>query len=219
MERNTTCTMIVNPTSGKERAPKYIPLLNSVLAKTYDDIIIRLTNKSGDAQDFARQAAEQNRDVICMGGDGTINEVINGMVPVKSRSAFGFVPFGTVNDLARALGIPRSPKGAIRTFENAVITPVDVGKINGQYFINIVAAGLLPEAMSQVTIKEKTLFGSMAYFMKAVQIFPKQKSYHFRMKRKTVRLFRLHHRSLPACLRILQAVSAISSQKKNVIPV
>ena len=74
MERNTTCTMIVNPTSGKERAPKYIPLLNSVLARTYDDIIIRLTNKSGDARNFARQAAEQNRDVICMGGDGTIKE-------------------------------------------------------------------------------------------------------------------------------------------------
>lgn len=182
MERNTTCTMIVNPTSGKERAPKYIPLLNSVLARTYDDIIIRLTNKSGDARNFARQAAEQNRDIICMGGDGTINEVINGMVPVQSRSAFGFVPFGTVNDLACALGIPRSPKGAIRTFENAVITPIDVGKINDQYFINIVAAGLLPEAMSQVTIKEKTLFGSMAYFMKAVQIFPKQKSYHFRIE-------------------------------------
>ena len=52
MERNTTCTMIVNPTSGKERAPKYIPLLNSVLTKTYDDIIIRLTNKSGDARRF-----------------------------------------------------------------------------------------------------------------------------------------------------------------------
>lgn len=184
MERNTTCTIIVNPTSGKERAPKYIPLLHSILSKKYEDIIIKLTEGPGEAKKFAKQAAESNRDIICMGGDGTINEVINGMVPVNSNSALGFVPFGTVNDLARALGIPRSPKEAIKIFENATVTSIDVGKINDQYFINIVAAGLLPEAMSQVTIKEKTLFGSMAYFMKAFQVFPKQKSYHFRIEEK-----------------------------------
>lgn len=106
------CTVIVNPTSGHERAPRYIPLLHSVLSKRFDDIIIRLTEKPLDATNFAREAAEQGRDVICMGGDGTINEVINGMVPVDSESTFGFVPFGTVNDLARALHIPRSPPGS-----------------------------------------------------------------------------------------------------------
>lgn len=63
-----------------------------------------------------------------MGGDGTINEVINGMVPVRSDSCFGFIPFGTVNDLARALHIPRSPQGAIRMLEQAKRTTIDVGK-------------------------------------------------------------------------------------------
>lgn len=107
-----------------------------------------------------------------MGGDGTINEVINGMVPVRSDSCFGFIPFGTVNDLARALHIPRSPQGAIRMLEQAKRTTIDVGKINDRYFINIVAAGLIPEAVSEVTIKEKTLFGSLAYFMKGFQALP-----------------------------------------------
>ena len=117
-----------------------------------------------------------------MGGDGTINEVINGMVPVRSDSCFGFIPFGTVNDLARALHIPRSPQGAIRMLEQAKRTTIDVGKINDRYFINIVAAGLIPEAVSEVTIKEKTLFGSLAYFMKGFQALPKQHSYHFHIR-------------------------------------
>ncbi len=176
------CTVIVNPTSGRERAPRYIPLLHSTLAKRFDDITIKLTEKAGDATAFAKAAAEERRDVICMGGDGTINEVINGMAPVGSESAFGFIPFGTVNDLARALHIPRSPQGAIRMLETAVKTNIDVGKINDQYFINVVAAGLIPEAVSEVSIKEKTLFGSLAYFMKGVQVLNKQKSYHFKIE-------------------------------------
>ena len=120
-----------------------------------------------------------------MGGDGTINETINGIVPVKnSTSTFGFVPFGTVNDLARALHIPRSPKGAIRMLKNATKTKIDVGKINKRYFINVVAAGLIAETVGKVTIKEKTLFGSMAYFMKALQVINKQPSYRFKIEMK-----------------------------------
>lgn len=182
MDMNKNCTIILNPTSGRERAPRYLPLLHKVLSKKYEDINVKITEGPDEARIFARQAALENRDVVCMGGDGTINEVINGMVPVKSNSAFGFIPFGTVNDLARALGIPRSPKGAIRMLRDSKVKPIDVGRINDRYFINIVAAGLLPEAMSQVTIKEKTLFGSMAYFMKAFQVLPKQKSYHFKIE-------------------------------------
>ena len=182
MTESTRCTIIVNPTSGRERAPRYIPLLHTTLAKRYDNITIKLTEKAGDATEFARIAAEKGRDVICMGGDGTINEVINGMVPVESPSAFGFIPFGTVNDLARALHIPRSPQGAIRMLEHAVKTKIDVGKINERYFINVVAAGLISEAVSEVSIKEKTLFGSLAYFMKGMQVLNKQRSYHFKIE-------------------------------------
>lgn len=176
------CTVIVNPSSGHERAPRYIPLLHSVLSERFEDITIKLTGGPGDATCFAREAAIANHDIICMGGDGTINEVINGMVPVQSDSTFGFIPFGTVNDLARALHIPRSPKGAIQMLAKAKKTKIDVGKVNDRYFINVVAAGLISQAVSEVTIKDKTLFGSLAYFMKAMQVLNKQKSYHFRIE-------------------------------------
>ncbi|MFR6111620.1 MAG: acylglycerol kinase family protein [Dialister invisus] len=109
MENVKRCLVIVNPTSGRERAPKYIPLLSSVLSKRYDDVSIKLTQKAGDAK-ISPAAPRKNKDIICMGGDGTINEVINGMVPVRSDSCFGFIPFGTVNDLARALHIPVRPR-------------------------------------------------------------------------------------------------------------
>lgn len=183
MKKTGRCIMIVNPTAGRERAPRYIPLLNAVLAEKYEEVFIKLTEGAGDATKFARKAAKENCDIICMGGDGTINEVINGIVSVEnSTSTFGFIPFGTVNDLARALHIPRSPQGAIRMLKDAVKTNVDVGRVNDRYFINVVACGLISEAVSQVTIKEKTLFGSLAYFMKGIQVLNKQKSYHFKIE-------------------------------------
>ena len=180
MNHTDTAVIIINPTAGRERAPRYLPLLQEVLSRHYKTVMTRKTEKAGDATSFARAAADAHHDVICMGGDGTINEVINGMVAVHdSPSVFGFIPFGTVNDLARALHIPRSPMSAIRMLETAVVTRADVGRINDRYFINIVAAGLIPEAVSQVTIQEKTLFGSLAYFMKGFQVLSRQKSYRF----------------------------------------
>ena len=187
MEKEGQCTIIMNPTAGHERAPKYLPLLQEVLEKRFKEVEVKITEKPGDATTFAREAALAGRDVICMGGDGTINETINGMVPVDSPSTFGFIPFGTVNDLARALHIPRSPKGAIRMLETAVRTKIDVGKVNDRYFINVVAAGSISEAVGKVTIKEKTLFGSLAYFMKGATVLNKQKSYHFKVETDTGR--------------------------------
>lgn len=174
MKHSDRCLVIVNPTSGKERAVHFIPLLASVLSERYRDVSFKLTQKENDAKHFAREAALHGIDVICMGGDGTINEAINGIVPVESPSVFGFIPLGTVNDLARALQIPRTPKAAIEMLRRAKISPIDVGRANDRYFTNIVAAGLIPDAVSQVTIKEKTRFGSLAYFMKGVQVFPRQ---------------------------------------------
>lgn len=179
LNQTDTAVIIINPTSGRERAPRYLPLLQEVLSRRYAHVITKETGGAGDATAFAREAAEHRFNIVCMGGDGTINEVINGMMQVESSSVFAFIPFGTVNDLARALHIPRSPRGAIRMLETAEETRIDVGRVNGRYFINIVAAGLIPEAVSQVSIKEKTLFGSLAYFMKGIQALPRQKSYPF----------------------------------------
>lgn len=187
MEKEGKCTIIMNPTAGHERAPKYLPLLQEVLKKRFNEVDVKVTGKPGDATTFAMEAAKAGRDVICMGGDGTINETINGMVPVDSPSTFGFIPFGTVNDLARALHIPRSPKGAIRMLETAVRSKVDVGRVNNRYFINVVAAGSISEAVGKVTIKEKTLFGSLAYFIKGATVLNKQKSYHFKVETDTGR--------------------------------
>ena len=180
MHHTDTAVIIVNPTSGRERAPKFLPLLQTTLAEKYEHVVTKETTAKGDAERWAAEAAKENFDVFCMGGDGTVNETVSGILSAEgTETVFGFIPLGTVNDLARALHIPRFPVGAIRMLKTATQTKIDIGRINDRYFINIVAAGLIPEAVSQVTIREKTIFGSLAYFMKGLQVLGKQPNYRF----------------------------------------
>lgn len=177
------CILIVNPTAGKERAIRFTPELKSILSSRFDTVQVQITKKPGDAVTFAREAALEGVDaVFCMGGDGTINETINGLAQADCGTAFGFIPFGTVNDLARALHIPLDPHHAIEILKTARLLPIDVGKINDHYFINIMAAGTLPDAVGNVSIEEKTRLGSFAYFIKALRVLQHQQSHIFRIE-------------------------------------
>lgn len=110
----STCTLIVNPSSGGEKATGYLGLMKTQLSRMFEEVIVKETEKQGDAVSFAQEAASQGHEaVFCMGGDGTVNETINGLASAGKNVSFGFVPLGTVNDLARAIGIPLDPDQAI----------------------------------------------------------------------------------------------------------
>lgn len=175
--------LIVNPSSGKEKGAKYKDMTKEVLEKRYEEVVVKETEKGGDATDFAFDAAKQGFDaVVAMGGDGTLNEVINGLAPHDNRPAFGFIPLGTVNDLARSLGIPRKPEKAIKALEKAVLKPMDLGKIEDSYFMNVVAAGMIAQAVDKVDVEQKTKFGSFAYFFEGVKAFNKGELLHFQVE-------------------------------------
>ncbi len=160
------CTLIVNPSSGGEMASSYLELMETQLRNMFEEVTVKETGKQGDAMKFAYEAAKNGHEaVFCMGGDGTVNETINGLAAAGTDVSFGFVPLGTVNDLARALGIPLDPGQAIEMFETAVLLDLDIGKVNDRYFVSNVAAGAIPEAVEEVSVEQKTKLGPLAYFI------------------------------------------------------
>ncbi|MEW8971234.1 MAG: diacylglycerol kinase family protein [Mesobacillus sp.] len=164
--------IILNPSSGKEKAADYAEKIEETLRDRYDDIDIRRTEKEGDAEAFATEACLSLYDaVIAMGGDGTINEAINGLAEQKHRPALGIIPLGTVNDFARALNIPLDPYEAIAILNEHNLRPVDIGKINEHYFANVIAVGAIAEASYNVSPEMKTRLGSLAYFMEGAKSF------------------------------------------------
>lgn len=162
--------LIVNPSSGNEEAKKLADSVKAKLAHSYDKVTVKYTEKSGDAAKFAREGAHLKVEtVFVMGGDGTVNEGISGLAEQEYRPDFSFIPLGTVNDLARAVGIPLDPEEAIAQLTHLEKKPLDIGKVNDHYFCNVVAIGTIPAAVQQVGSQEKTRLGPLAYFLEGAK--------------------------------------------------
>jgi diacylglycerol kinase (ATP) len=104
--------IIVNPTAGSGRAAKLLPWIRERLAHR-PDAELHITGHPGEAEELAARAADDGCDrVVAVGGDGTIQEVVNGILGADARPAVGIVPVGSGNDLARSLGLPADPAEA-----------------------------------------------------------------------------------------------------------
>lgn len=141
----------------------------------------RLTFEGGDARRFACEAAEAGVDlVIAGGGDGTVNEVANGLHDCIDRAAergddtprlprLGVIPLGTGNDLAGALGLPMEPDQAVAVAMAGTPLRADVAEVNGRRFLNVSTGGLGAEATEEASEESKRVLGSLAYVVSGVR--------------------------------------------------
>lgn len=132
----------------------------------------RLTFEGGDGVRFARAMARRGADrIIAVGGDGTVNEVVNGALSVDWSGAVGVVPYGTANDLAAGLGLPDELESALEMAVTGDPRRVDVGRVNGRYFVNMSTGGFGAEAAEEAPPEAKRLLGPWAYVVTGVRKF------------------------------------------------
>ncbi|MBS4216343.1 MULTISPECIES: diacylglycerol kinase [Neobacillus] len=169
--------LIYNPTSGRELIKRHLPEILEKLELAGYEASCHATTGAGDATKAARIAVERQYDVvIAAGGDGTINEVVNGIAEQEYRPRLGIIPAGTTNDFARALHIPRDLSAAVDIITRGELIPVDIGRINDKYFINIAGGGRLTELTYEVPSKLKTMLGQLAYYLKGMEMLPSIKA-------------------------------------------
>ncbi|GAF65516.1 diacylglycerol kinase [Alkalihalobacillus trypoxylicola] len=168
--------LIYNPTSGREQIRKNLAYVLERLETAGYETSAHATTGEGCAKRAAEKAANNGYDlVIAAGGDGTIFEVINGLADLENRPMIGLIPAGTTNDFARALGIPKDIEKACDVLCGDHVEPIDIGKVNNKYFINIAAAGTLTELTYEVPSKLKTMIGQLAYYIKGFEKLPQIK--------------------------------------------
>lgn len=168
----TRARVILNPSSGRERGPEYLELLNTRLRAKYRDVEMSVTAGDGDAERAAVVAVEDGCDALFVaGGDGTLNETMNGLAAagLLDRVAVGVVPFGTGNDFATALGIPRETEEALDVLLRGREVRVDLGQVNGRVFVNTSGGGFIGEVSVAVTPQLKTVAGRLAYLIGGAQ--------------------------------------------------
>lgn len=165
--------IIYNPTSGREAIRRdLVDILNVYEKAGYETSAFATTAEPNSALNEARRAAEDGFELlVAAGGDGTINEVVNGIAPLEKRPMLAIIPAGTTNDYARALRIPREdPLEAAKVILKGKAAQMDVGQANDTYFINIAAGGSLSELTYSVPSKLKSMYGYLAYVVKGAEM-------------------------------------------------
>ncbi|WP_136248851.1 lipid kinase YegS [Halomonas borealis] len=130
------------------------------------EVRVQVTWEPGDAARMAERAGREGvARVVAGGGDGSINEVVNGLMrlPPEVRPGLGLLPLGTANDLACSLGLPQAPRAALQAALTLPLHAVDVPRLDDQYFLNMATGGFGAEISSSTPKSLKRLLGGGAY--------------------------------------------------------
>ena len=175
--------LIINPTSGGEKALDYKEKLENKAKEYFEYIETKITEKAKDATAFAEEASMENYEaVIVFGGDGTVNEVISGIAEKDYIPKLGIIPGGTGNLITKLLEISQDIDEAIDQLDFNKTNAIDIGKANKSYFGYIFSVGSLPEAIHNVEIEDKTKYGVLAYAINTIKSVIKDEVFNIKVE-------------------------------------
>ena len=173
--------LIVNPVSGRTMITEYIDDILSLLKKKGYSSTTLMTKRKNDAKRFAAEYGEEVDLIVCCGGDGTLGEVVNGVVPLRNRPAIGYIPTGTTNDFAKNMGLGSDILMSIIDLNHGVVRELDFGNFNDKYFIYVASFGLFAESSYATPRNLKQRFGHLAYVMTGTKELLNLKSYRVKL--------------------------------------
>ncbi len=170
MNKKHKILVILNPAARGERAKA----LRDKIASLSHHVLVRSTTSPGDARGLAARAVSQGYGtIVAAGGDGTINEVVNGIG--GSAVQLGILPVGTMNVFAAELGIPQNNLAkAWQVIEAGCSRLVDLPQANHEYFVQLAGVGLDAEVVRQTTPDSKKVLGPMSYLLTLAQVAARQ---------------------------------------------
>jgi YegS/Rv2252/BmrU family lipid kinase len=168
---------IVNPVAGKGKTLSFIEKIKKII-NDKEDNIIEITQKVGHAAEISRYYSSQEEcRIYAVGGDGTLNEVLNGMAETKSQLAV--IPAGSGNDFAKNIYPAKyESNDLLKRIITAKTQDIDLAKFNDKYFINIASIGFDADVALNADLFKKNKFmnGSMAYFLSIFKTLLKNKN-------------------------------------------
>ena len=175
---NKKLMLIVNPAAGRGGYTYNFAEAMHALAKGGYTVTLFFTEKRGDAISLADEHADKFDNVVCIGGDGTLSEVMAGLMRHECPPPLGYIPMGTANDVATTLGIPKNDcLAAVNRFLNGKAHPFDVGGFGeNDYFAYIAAFGAFTEVSYATPQNQKKALGHLAYVLQGMSTLGKIES-------------------------------------------
>lgn len=173
---------IVNPHSGKGQIKNHLLQIVDIMVKAGFEVTVYTTQEPADAARKVTEDGAAYDRIVCSGGDGTLDEVMTGLMQSGMRIPIGYIPAGSTNDFANSLKIP---KGMIKAAERAVADKpfsCDIGAFNEDTFVYVAAFGLFTEVSYKTSQQLKNIFGHVAYLMEGVKQLHDIPSYHLQVE-------------------------------------
>ncbi|MBQ7125071.1 MAG: diacylglycerol kinase family lipid kinase [Clostridia bacterium] len=173
--------IIVNPVAGKMKIKNMLfDLISSIGSQDYESTVF-ITKARGDATTAAERFTRDGYElIVCCGGDGTLNEVISGLLKVDRKPLLLYYPCGSTNDFATTLGLPKKIDAAAINIDSRQVMDLDIGTLNGdKHFSYITSFGIFTKASFSAPQNVKNTIGHFAYILEGIKELPNLgKAYH-----------------------------------------
>ena len=177
------CLLIINPYSGKMKINNELVDVIKILNENNYSVEVSITLNHNHAREIARE--KENFDlIICSGGDGTLNQVISGIIDSNKDVDLGYIPSGSTNDFANTLGLSSNIKEATLNAVKGKSSYVDIGKFNDDYFSYVAAFGMLADVSYSTPQTAKNTLGHFAYILNGVSNISNLKAHKVIVKNK-----------------------------------
>ena len=160
---------IFNLCSGKGKIKENLAEIVDIMVKAGWEVTVYTTQCQGDAVEKARLEAGEYDRIVCSGGDGTLDEVVTGMMKAKSRVPIGYIPAGSTNDFGNSLGIDKDMRKAAQIAASGRMFPCDIGRFNDDFFVYVAAFGLFTDVSYQTSQDMKNVLGHAAYILEGAK--------------------------------------------------
>lgn len=174
--------IILNPCAGTKQANKYFVDIIDIFCRAGYETVAATTEKRGDGTAFARSRAKDFDLIVCIGGDGTFNEVIAGVIESGVDVPIGYIPAGSTNDFANSLSLSKNVVQAARDIVGGVPRSLDIGCFNGRYFSYVASFGAFTRASYEAPQSIKNALGHLAYILEGIKDIPSIRPEKIRLK-------------------------------------
>ena len=176
---------IFNPVSGRSQIKNNLMEIIEILSGADFKVVCYATKASGDARRIVREREDDYLYIVCAGGDGTLDEVVSGMMESRDKPfvPIGYIPAGTTNDFATNLHIPSDMRMAAEVISHGKTFRCDLGRFNRKdYFTYVAAFGVFTGTSYQTPQELKNQLGHFAYILQGVSELGKMRAYHMHVK-------------------------------------
>ncbi len=177
-----TLLFLYNPHAGKGQVGAHLATILDAFSKAGWLITVHPTQGPTDATAVAADLGGSFERIVCCGGDGTLHEVVTGLIALEHRPDIGYIPAGSTNDFARNLSLPRGFAALAATAAAGVPLPVDIGRFNDCFFVYVAAFGAFTDVSYDTPQPFKNMFGHLAYVLEGMTRLGSIQSYHLQVE-------------------------------------